>query len=81
MNTVQPYGTNAVPATLTQTVEVTVVNFNMPFLALVGFLVKFSLAAIPASLILMLVWGLLFALLGGGLGLFGLLSAMLSQVR
>jgi hypothetical protein len=76
MAVMQPYGKNTVPATLPPTFEVTVVNFNMPFLALVGFMIKVSLAAIPASLILMVVWGLMLAVLGSGLGLFGLLSSM-----
>ena len=38
MNAVRPYGTNAQPSALPPVVEVTVVNFNMPFMALVGFL-------------------------------------------
>ena len=32
--------------------EVTIANFNMPFWALVGFLVKVSLASIPALFVL-----------------------------
>jgi hypothetical protein len=32
--------------------DVSVTNFNMPFLALVGLLVKIALASIPAALIL-----------------------------
>lgn len=75
----QRYGQNATPSTLPPVVEVTVVNFNMPFFALVGFLIKLALAAVPASIILAIVWGVLFAVLGGGLGIFGLLASMLGQ--
>ncbi len=32
--------------------DVSVINFNMPFMALVGLLVKIALASIPAALIL-----------------------------
>jgi hypothetical protein len=60
--------------------RVKVEDFNMPFMALVLFLVKMALAAIPASIILVVIWGtILFALslalaaLGGGLGILGAL--------
>lgn len=36
--------------------DVQITNFNMPFISLVGFLVKSSLAAIPALIILVILW-------------------------
>ena len=54
-----------------------IVDFNMPFFALVGILIKVSLAAIPAAIIVAVIWfalmfGLFFALslLGVGLNTF-----------
>lgn len=47
--------------------EIRVADFNMPFGSLVGFLVKASLAAIPASIILGILGFIVFAILGGGL--------------
>ncbi|MCZ7568845.1 MAG: hypothetical protein M5U01_09690 [Ardenticatenaceae bacterium] len=47
--------------------EIKVADFNMPFVSLVGFLVKASLAAIPASIILAILGFIVFAMLGGGL--------------
>ncbi len=44
---------------------VEIVNFNMPFWALVGFMVKVSLASIPAVIILVTVMGVLWGVLGG----------------
>lgn len=49
---------------------VTVEDFNMPFMALVGFLVKAALASIPAAIVL---YAVFFALIIA----FGLLAAML----
>lgn len=45
--------------------KVTVENINMPFWSLVGFLVKISLAAIPALFILAIVGALMLGILGG----------------
>jgi hypothetical protein len=38
-------------------VPATVVDFDMPFMSMVGFMVKWSLASIPAMLILAVFWG------------------------
>ena len=42
---------------------VKVVDFNMPFFALVGLLLKISIAAIPAAIVVGLLWILLSGLL------------------
>jgi hypothetical protein len=66
----------AAPNILSEPQKVEVQNFNMPFIALVGLILKFALASIPAGLILVLLWfGVLIAL-GGGLGIFGTLLNM-----
>lgn len=44
--------------------QVKVIDVNMPFLSLIGLLVKVSLAAIPAGLILGVLGALVFAALG-----------------
>ncbi len=54
---------------------VMVVNFNMPFWALVGFIIKVSLASIPAMIILAIVMAVIWGLIGG------ILLAMLSSFR
>ncbi len=55
-------------------VPATVVDFDMPFFSMVLFMVKWSLAAIPAMLILAVFWGVIafvlmffFGILGAGL--------------
>jgi sorbitol-specific phosphotransferase system component IIBC len=45
--------------------HVKIEDINMPFMALVGFLVKLSLASIPAMLILALLYFLVVVVLGG----------------
>jgi len=47
---------------------VKVENINMPFWALVGFLIKLSLASIPAMLILWAIFALIALVLGGVFG-------------
>ena len=55
--------------------RVKIENINMPFWALVGFLIKLSLASIPAMIILSIILGLIALVLGGVLGgVFGALS-------
>ena len=49
-----------------QPIRVTVVGFHMSFLNLVGFFIKATLAAIPAALILGLIWAAIAALFFGG---------------
>ena len=52
--------------------SVKIENINMPFWALVGFLIKLSLASIPAMIILMIIYGIIVFILGGLLeGVFG----------
>ncbi|MAD45472.1 MAG: hypothetical protein CMI02_01930 [Oceanospirillaceae bacterium] len=48
--------------------EVTVVDIKMPFISMVVFLVKLSIAAIPALIIVSFILGLLSALFGGLFG-------------
>lgn len=50
---------------------VRVVDFDMPFAQMVGFIVKWTLAAIPAMIILVLLAALLGAIFGGMAGLGG----------
>jgi hypothetical protein len=63
---------------LVETQPVEVVGFNMPYLGLVGFIIKFYLAHLPAVVLLFVIGVVLFLLLGGSLGLFG---TLLSNVR
>ena len=56
--------------------RVVITNFDMPFMSLVGFLVKLAFASIPATIIVSVVWVILFfiftAILAGcGLALGG----------
>ena len=53
--------------------EVKVVDFNMPFFALVGMLVKVSLASIPAALILAVILATILFVLSALLGALGIL--------
>lgn len=46
--------------------EVRVVGFNMPFLNLVGFFIKCALAAVPAAIIVGVIWAIVAAALFGG---------------
>jgi len=46
-------------------VKVTVSDFDMPFRSMVGFMVKWALASIPALLILLLVGGIAFGVVAG----------------
>lgn len=55
--------TNAQPGS--SGTEVTVVDVRMPFGSMVVFMIKWALAAIPAVVILVAVWAVLAALLGG----------------
>lgn len=48
--------------------EVTVVDIKMPFLSIVVFMVKASIAAIPAVIILTLVGSLVMSILGATFG-------------
>lgn len=47
--------------------DVTISNFNMPFVDLIGFLVKIALASIPAAIIIGIVYFIVFGLLLGSL--------------
>ena len=46
--------------------EVKVENINMPFGALVGLIIKWSLASIPAAIILAIIGGLIFLVIATG---------------
>jgi hypothetical protein len=48
--------------------EVVVTDIRMPFFSMVIFMVKWAFAAIPALIILSLIWGLIMALFGGVMG-------------
>ena len=50
---------------------VTIHDIDVPFLRAVVILVKWSLAAIPAMIIVLIFWGLFFVVLGLILALFG----------
>jgi hypothetical protein len=57
--------------------EVIVTDIRMPFASMVAFMVKWAIAAIPAMLILGLLWYLLMVLLFGiGGGMFGPMGRM-----
>ncbi len=45
--------------------EVNIENINMPFLDLVGFMVKVAVASIPAAIIIGLLYALVLAIFGG----------------
>lgn len=58
-------------------INVSVQNINMPFLSMVGLMVKWSLASIPAALIIMVLFGcaaFTLSLVLGGMG--GILSLL-----
>ena len=47
--------------------EVRVVGFNMPFFNLVGFFIKAALAAIPAAIIVFVIYAVIAAVFLGGM--------------
>ena len=49
--------------------HVVVVDVQMPFMSMVRFMVKWSIAAIPAFVILLLIGALIVGMLGGAAGL------------
>jgi hypothetical protein len=49
--------------------RVVVVDVQMPFMSMVRFMVKWSIAAIPAFVILVLIGALIVGMLGGAAGL------------
>ena len=57
----------------TDEVHVKIENINMPFVAMVGFIIKASLASIPAAIILALIIGIISVIFGGALA--GILSS------
>ncbi|PCI68504.1 MAG: hypothetical protein COB26_00935 [Piscirickettsiaceae bacterium] len=48
----------------TETTKVSIIDVKMPFLSMVIFLVKLSIAAIPAFIIMSIVASILFAIFG-----------------
>lgn len=57
--------------------NVVVTDINISFGRLVVLFVKFGLAAIPAAIILGIIWGLIVLALGGVFGGFGLMTGMM----
>jgi len=57
--------------------QVKIQDINMPFWSLVGFMIKVTLASIPAAIIIAVITFLIFALLGGA---FGVLGTMLGSL-
>ncbi|MDF1615133.1 hypothetical protein [Desulfurivibrio dismutans] len=51
--------------------QVVVVDIGMPFWSMVIFMVKWSIAAIPAMIIIFVIVSLFFAVMGGVFGGFG----------
>ena len=56
--------------------NIVVTDINISFGRLVVVFVKFGLAAIPAAIILAIIWGLIVLLLGGVFGGFGLMTGI-----
>ena len=48
-------------------IKVSIIDIKMPFLSMVIFLVKLSIAAIPAFIIMSIVGGFLFAIFGAAM--------------
>jgi hypothetical protein len=59
--------------------RVKIENINMPFWAMVGFLIKLSLASIPAMIIFSIIFTLIALVLGGVLG--GVFGALFGAFR
>ena len=55
------------PVESTSPQEVTVKGIDMPFWNMVGFMVKWTLAAIPAMIIISVIYFIIAAVVGGGL--------------
>lgn len=51
--------------------NVKIIDFNMPFMALVGLLVKFALASIPAAIIIAIIWSVILFVVTFGLSMLG----------
>lgn len=49
--------------------EVIVTDIKIPFLSMVILMVKWAIASIPALIILAILWTVVFAVLGGSLGM------------
>lgn len=60
----RPFGRAASPT-------VTLSDVDIGFFSLVGLMVKVAVAAIPATIILSVIFVALMAILGGGMGMFG----------
>ena len=66
MTTFPAASSNSVrPTSSGQIIPVVVTDFQMPFASMVGFMVKWAIAAIPAVIILFVIFAILGALLGG----------------
>jgi hypothetical protein len=67
--------------TLSERAEVLVKNIDMPFFSMVGFMIKWTFASIPAAIIVALLIGLVVFLAALVLGGLGGLAAWLSYLR
>jgi hypothetical protein len=47
------------PTPTTVPARVEIIGFNMPFWSLVGFMIKLAFAAIPAAIIIAIIWGII----------------------
>jgi hypothetical protein len=59
--------------------EVIVTDIRMPFASMVAFMVKWAIAAVPAMIILGVLWWLMMVVLfglSGGVGMFGHMQRM-----
>jgi hypothetical protein len=61
----QPVVTTRPGSGVVQVQPVLVTDFQMPFASMVGFMVKWAIAAIPAIIILFFIFAVLGAVLGG----------------
>lgn len=64
---VTPVRSGGVPYQAPAPLEVRVVGFNMPFFNLVGFFIKAAIAAVPAAIIVAIIWLVLAAIFFGGI--------------
>lgn len=49
-------------------IDARIVKVDIPFFDLINFLVKFSLAAVPAAIVVFLIWTLMIVFFGLGVG-------------
>jgi hypothetical protein len=64
---VTPVQPSATPYQARVPTDVRVVGFNMPFFNLVGFFIKAAFAAVPAAIVVAIIWVVLAAIFFGGI--------------